>query len=210
MGVELTCPGWRPGASADRPRALWGADGRWRMAVGHTGCCLLWPLAISHGPFALFQAAVAGLEPASDSLTGSRLTIRPHRSLADGGWHVADGQRDSGYLPSAISHLPGSAQRELNPHIRHGKATGCRYIMGAEEEGADARASIRSCKSPCRSGSALSPLLSQAARTELSKNGPRTESCVLSRAPGGTRTHVAALRMRSPGRWTTGAEEVEG
>ena len=24
-----------------------------------------------------------------------------------------------------------SAQRESNPHIRHGKATGCRYIMGA-------------------------------------------------------------------------------
>lgn len=28
-----------------------------------------------------------------------------------------------------------SAQRELNPHVRHGKATGCRYIMGAEERG---------------------------------------------------------------------------
>ena len=25
-----------------------------------------------------------------------------------------------------------SAQRELNPHFRHGKATGCRYIMGAK------------------------------------------------------------------------------
>ena len=25
-----------------------------------------------------------------------------------------------------------SAQRESNPHFRHGKATGCRYIMGAE------------------------------------------------------------------------------
>ena len=24
-----------------------------------------------------------------------------------------------------------SAQRESNPHIRHGKAVGCRYIMGA-------------------------------------------------------------------------------
>lgn len=24
-----------------------------------------------------------------------------------------------------------SAQRELNPHFRHGKAVGCRYIMGA-------------------------------------------------------------------------------
>ncbi len=24
-----------------------------------------------------------------------------------------------------------SVQRESNPHFRHGKATGCRYIMGA-------------------------------------------------------------------------------
>ena len=28
-----------------------------------------------------------------------------------------------------------SAQRESNPHIRHGKAVGCRYIMGAKELG---------------------------------------------------------------------------
>ena len=34
---------------------------------------------------------------------------------------------------SGLSHVLSreSAQRELNPHIRHGKATGCRYIMGA-------------------------------------------------------------------------------
>ena len=32
-----------------------------------------------------------------------------------------------------LSHilLIESAQRELNPHFRHGKAAGCRYIMGA-------------------------------------------------------------------------------
>mgnify|MGYP000986185865 CR=1 FL=1 len=29
------------------------------------------------------------------------------------------------------SCFPQSAQRESNPHVRHGKATGCRYIMGA-------------------------------------------------------------------------------
>jgi hypothetical protein len=30
-----------------------------------------------------------------------------------------------------LSHIPNrSAQRESNPHFRHGKATGCRYIMG--------------------------------------------------------------------------------
>lgn len=105
------------------------------MANGGWPDGLLSALATRHVPSAirLGKAAAAGLEPASDSLTGSRLTIRPHRSLANGLWHVADGQNFSGHLPSAISHLPESAQRELNPHVRHGKATGCRYIMGAEE-----------------------------------------------------------------------------
>ncbi len=51
-----------------------------------------------------------------------------------------------------------SAQRESNPHVRHGKAVGYRYIMGTLTE------------------------------AELSKKP---------RAPGGTRTHVAALRVRS-------------
>src|SRR5476651_2134286 len=33
---------------------------------------------------------------------------------------------------SKLSHiLIKSAQRESNPHFRHGKAAGCRYIMGA-------------------------------------------------------------------------------
>ena len=59
-----------------------------------------------------------------------------------------------------------SAQRESNPHVRHGKAVGYRYIMGTDAE------------------------------AELSK---------IPRAPGGTRTHVAALRVRCPRRWTTSA-----
>ena len=68
-----------------------------------------------------------------------------------------------------LSHTPiapQSAQRESNPHFRHGKAVGCRYIMGA-----------------CR-------------LDKLSKNV---------KAPGGTRTLVAALRVRCPCRWTTSA-----
>ena len=59
-----------------------------------------------------------------------------------------------------------SAQRELNPHFRHGKAVGCRYIMGALY---------------------------------------RVPNCQRTRAPGGTRTRVAALRVRYPCRWTTSA-----
>ena len=41
------------------------------------------------------------------------------------------------YVPTSslkpqVSNLQ-SAQRELNPHFRHGKATGCRYIMGTSQ-----------------------------------------------------------------------------
>ena len=63
-----------------------------------------------------------------------------------------------------------SAQRESNPHVRHGEAVGCRYIMGTFTV-------------------------------------PRI---VKERAPGGTRTHVAALRVRCPGRWTTSASAFMG
>ena len=56
-----------------------------------------------------------------------------------------------------------SAQRESNPRIRHGKAVGCRYIMGA----------CFSSRFNCQ----------------------RTN-----RAPGRTRTDVAALRVRNLGR----------
>ena len=68
-----------------------------------------------------------------------------------------------------LSHAPSrpSAQRESNPHFRHGKAAGCRYIMGTLH------------------------------RHRIVKE--------IERAPGGTRTHVAALRVRCPCRWTTSA-----
>lgn len=59
----------------------------------------------------------AGLEPARGCLTGTcsaaELSTRFSRTARE----------DVRFV--------GSAQRESNPHIRHGKATGCRYIMGA-------------------------------------------------------------------------------
>ena len=57
--------------------------------------------------------------------------------------HRANSVRTAGIQAGAIvlprapapgfptSCFPQSAQRESNPHVRHGKATGCRYIMGA-------------------------------------------------------------------------------
>ncbi len=36
----------------------------------------------------------------------------------------------TGELHQAFLHPERSAQRESNPHVRPGEATGCRYIMG--------------------------------------------------------------------------------
>ena len=117
-------------------------------------------------PLHCLKAPVGGLEPPLVGLTGRRLTVLPHRIMQ---------VRLAGFEPAiscsrstrrvfedtgqAFPHPEiKSAQRESNPHFRHGKAVGCHYIMGA-----------------CLAA-------------ELSK---------IIRAPGRTRTGVAALRVRS-------------
>ena len=42
----------------------------------------------------------------------------------------SQGRRISQAFLHPESHPPISAQRESNPHVRHGKAVGYRYIMG--------------------------------------------------------------------------------
>ena len=69
-------------------------------------------------------------------------------------------------IPGFPTSCIKSAQRELNPHFRHGKAD----------------------RLPLHHGRV---------------NG--VPNCQTTRAPGGTRTHVAALRVRYPRRWTTSA-----
>ena len=53
---------------------------------------------------------MAGFEPAISCSQGRRIS--------------------QAFLHPESSRLPTSAQQELNPHIRHGKAVGYRYIMG--------------------------------------------------------------------------------
>jgi hypothetical protein len=56
---------------------------------------------------------------------------------------------------SDITHLTSkSAQRESNPHFRHGKATGCRYIMGA----IDATKLSKTYRAPGRTRTGVSAL----------------------------------------------------
>jgi hypothetical protein len=84
-------------------------------------------------PFRI-EAAVAGIEPASGRLTAAYpYQHGPHRKKV----------RTAGFEPAIscsrstrntrLSYIlfAKSAQRELNPRFRLGKAAGCRYIMGA-------------------------------------------------------------------------------
>src|SRR5205807_2236741 len=78
------------------------------------------------------QAAAAGIEPAIVSLTGSRLTIGPHRKKLG---RLECKPTLSGYrnrrIPGLSYVLKRSTQRESNPHVLHGEQAGCRYITGA-------------------------------------------------------------------------------
>ena len=120
----------------------------------------------------VLAAPGAGIEPANSSLTERRMNqlMQPRYGFPSG--RPDSNRRSPGPEPGGFAMLshapkPQSAQRESNPHFRHGEAAGYRYIMGTI---ADAELSMKP------------------------------------RAPSGTRTHVAALRVRCPRRWTTGAE----
>lgn len=84
------------------------------------------------------QAPAAGIEPATKRLTVALpYQHRTHRNVK---WRETDSNhRPPGHERPGLSHseLPTaprtqSAQWESNPHFRHGKAVGCRYIMGAK------------------------------------------------------------------------------
>jgi hypothetical protein len=104
------------------------------------------------------QAAAAGVEPAIVSLTGSRLTVRPHRneSVRAAGFEpalsCARGRRNPRLSHALISK---SAQRESNPHFHHGKAAGSRYIMGASNHWSN-----------CQRSKSTGPLLRNGVRFE--------------------------------------------
>ena len=65
----------------------------------------------------------AGVEPASPGWRPGAFAARP-RARAVYPW------KERASMPAALRKTE-SAQWESNPHIRHGKAVGCRYIMGA-------------------------------------------------------------------------------
>ena len=136
-GVEPASPGWKTGAFAARPRAHVVSSGRRGSRTlkarearpGSSGVPS--PVGL---PFR--KAAVAGIEPASGRVTTACPYQHEHHRINHSVRMVgfeptiscSQGTRDA-RLPHILNIE--SAQRESNPHIRHGKAVGCRYIMGA-------------------------------------------------------------------------------
>ena len=100
-GIEPALPAWKAGTSAARPRAQ-SCGGRNRTCVGAVNSRLPVP---------------ARVPPQNQS---ARLESNQHlRAPEARGLSVSPTRRRM------------SAQRELNPLFRPGKAAGCRYIMGA-------------------------------------------------------------------------------
>ena len=89
-----------------------------------------------------------------------------------------------------------SAQRELNPHFRHGKATGCRYIMGALwcAELSRNKSTGRDSNSRRRITGAVSSPLDDQCNPSITSVGPEG----LEPSPGGLRVRCAAASTLIP------------
>ena len=81
--------------------------------------------------------------------------------------------------------LPTSAQRELNPHIRHGKAVGYRYIMGTfAVPGLSKIESTGWDSNPRR-------------RLTSAVSSPLDDQCLLRSGTGGARTLTEPVKSRT-------------
>ena len=193
-GIEPACSAWKADAFADRPRARSGRRGSrtlkaHRSTVFETAAIAHW-LAL---PYSHAKAAAAGIEPAKGRLTGACLyQHRPHRN--ESGWQDLNLRSQA---PRACA-MPGFA----TPCQGQGADSNRRSLLPKQRITRLSHA--RNEKRPAGVEPALPPW--QGSRLPLHHG--RVESLVeLSkiRAPGGTRTHVAALRVRGPRRWTTSA-----
>ena len=93
------------------------------------------------------RAPLTGFEPATSTLTEWRASRLLYKGVPEHPMGVEPIQLpwEDSRLPLHHGCIPQSAQWESNPHIRHGKAVGCRYIMGANFNSALGRS--RTCSS---------------------------------------------------------------
>jgi hypothetical protein len=141
------------------------------------------------------RAPAAGIEPASPRLTAGcpyQHALHRNRRVRQSGWPDSNRRSpapEAGGL-ARLSHIPSrlvhrrSAQRESNPHVRHGEAVGYRYIIGTfavprlskiESTGWDSN--------PRR-------------RLTRAESSPLDDQCVLRSGTGGARTLTEPVKSR--------------
>ena len=137
-GVEPGWPAWKAGASAARPRARHRkAEGEGvepsRLIARLFSRQLPSPIGL---PFR-FPRSCGGWSRTSNRLLNRELPC--HWATPQGvqsAWSDSNRRSpapEAGGLPNfPTRRINNSTQRESNPHVRHGKAVGCRYIMGAK------------------------------------------------------------------------------
>ena len=130
------------------------------------------------------------------SRQGAALPIGPHRI-------VFKRVRTTGFEPAIsctrstrntrLSHtlFVKSAQWESNPHVRHGKATGCRYIMGA-----CVTAELSKIQEHRVGLEPTLPLTNAARRCPGAVSLPLNDQCLFVSGTGGYRTHI--IRFKRP------------
>ena len=157
-------------------------------------------------PFRIRKAAAAGIEPAKGRLTGACLyQHRPHRN--ESGWQDLNLRSQA---PRACA-MPGFATPWQVG------AGGFEPPISCSPTPASPRCPTRVSMLPHapkqKHPAGVEPALPPWQGSRLPLHHGRFESLVelsKNRAPGGTRTHVAALRVRNPRRWTTSAFPSSG
>ena len=152
--------------------------------------------AIAHWLALPLRAAVTGIEPVSVRLTGAcPYQHGPHRNRVGAvGFEPTiscfRSRRNCQAFPYAECK---SAQRESNPHIRHGKAVGCRYIMGAC---LIANSIVKDQRAPGRTRTGVAALRVRGHRRAAVVDWPLDDQCFVVSGTGGIRTLTCLVKSQ--------------
>jgi hypothetical protein len=148
--------------------------------------------AIAHWLALPLLAAVTGIEPVSVRLTGAcPYQHGPHRngvgrSPSRRSWIRTNDLRFP--KPAELPNFPirryKSAQRDSNPRIRHGKAVGCRYIMGAL------------CRFNCQRTKSTGSDSNRRRRITGAESWPLDDQCFVVSGTGGIRTLTCLVKSQ--------------
>ena len=187
-GIEPASPAWKAGTSAARPRAH-KAEGEGvepsRLIARLFSRQLPSPIGL---PFRI--TSCGGRNRTCVGALNSRLPVparAPPQSKSGTAGFEPTISCSRSTRNSRLSHTPEckSTQRESNPHFRHGKAAGCRYIMGAFE-------SLIELSKSKSTGRDSNPRR----RITGAESSPLDDQCLSVSGTRGTRTLTCRLRAR--------------